>query len=194
MKTSSKIILILSGLLMIATGIVALCSPTTTLVSLALVIGIDTLISGIMTLFFYFDEARGKVGAGTILFDAIANIIFGILFLSNSILVASILPFLFSMWAVFIGIQMIIHCTDWRKIGVKHWWIELIYGILFLALGILSCIQPIFAAVTISIFVGIAFIFHGFADFYIVFETNKIENRLQTIADVIQNKIGAEKW
>lgn len=189
MKTRSKIYLIISGILMILTGIITLMNPSATLVSLAFVIGMNTLISGIMTLCFYFDEARGEIGAGSVLFDGIANIMLGLMFLGNNLFVASILPYVFAMWAIFIGIQMMIHCTDFRKIGVSEWWVELILGILVTLLGILTCMKPLVGAITISVFVGIGFIVHGAIDFYIVYEMKKVGNKLRKIAEAIESRL-----
>lgn len=189
MKTRSKVYLILSGILMILTGLIALASPSATLVSLAWIIGVNTLVSGVMTLCFYFDEGRGQIGAGSILFDAIANIILGVMFLGNDLLVASVLPFVFAMWAVFIGVQMVVHCTDWKKVGVSQWWLELILGTLLAVLGVLCCTKPVVGAVTISIFVGIGFIAHGIADFYILHEMNKVGRKLKTVVSAIESRL-----
>lgn len=189
MKTRSKAYLIISGILMILTGIIALASPSATLVSLAWIIGINTLVSGVMTLCFYFDEGRGQIGAGSILFDAIADIILGVMFLGNNLLVASVLPFAFAMWAIFIGVQMIVHCTDWKAVGVKQWWLELVLGILLAALGFLCCVKPVVGAVTISVFVGIGFIAHGIVDFYILHEMNKVGKKLKMVASAIESRL-----
>lgn len=189
MKARSKVYLIISGILMILTGIIALASPSATLVSLAWIIGINTLVSGIMTLCLYFEEAHGEIGAGSILFDSIANILLGLMFLCNSLLVASVLPFIFAMWALFIGVQMIVHCTDWKKVGIRQWWLELILGIILAALGILCCMKPVVGAVTISVFVGIGFIAHGIMDFYLLHEMNKVGKKLREIASAIESRL-----
>lgn len=189
MKKRSKIYLIISGILMILTGIIALMSPTATLVSIAWIMGVNTLVSGIMTLCFYFDEARGEIGGSSALFDGIANILFGMLYLCNNILVASILPYLFAMWALFIGIEMIVHCFDWKKVGIRRWWLELLLGILLAILGVLCCVKPVVGAVTISVLVGIAFITRGIADFYILHEMNKVGKKLKTMKSKMEERM-----
>jgi len=65
----------------------------------------------------------------------------------------------------------------------------LIFGIIFAVLGVFSCLDPVVGAVTISVFVGISFIAHGFADLYILYKMKKLDKKLETIAETIESKI-----
>lgn len=178
MKTSSKVLMILSGILMIVTGIISLCNPSIILVSMAWIIGILTLISGIMTLTYYFYGAKGNIGAGGVLFFGITDVILGIMFLGNSILVASVLPFVFAMWITFSGIEKFIHSFDLKKLGFQSWWLVMILGIACTVLGISTIIEPVVGAVTIGILVGTGFILHGITYLAMVIGINKIEKDL----------------
>lgn len=177
MKTYSKVSIIVSAVLMIIVGIIALCNPAETLVSLSWVIGIMTLISGISVMIFYFSEAKGLFGAGTVLFTGIADIILGIIFLNHSFIVSQVLAFIAGLWLTVFGIERIVRSTDLKKMLYSDWWITLIIGIVSAVLGILSMLAPICGAVLISVVVGIGFVLHGVAILTILHALKKAKDK-----------------
>ena len=68
MSTSSKVCIGLSGALFIIAGIMCLSSAGATLLSLAWLLGFFTLISGILSLYFYITVFREVSGSGYVLF------------------------------------------------------------------------------------------------------------------------------
>ena len=165
MKTSSKVCMVLSAVLMIITGIVALFNPGATLVSLAWLIGVLTLVSGIATLAFYFSEAKGRLGAGTVLFLGISDVILGIIFLNHSFMMAQILVFFVGLWLTIFGVERFLRSFDLKKIGYGNWWISLLLGIALTVLGVLNMMTPMAGDVLVSLVVGLGFILHGAAIF-----------------------------
>ena len=114
MSTSSKVCIGLSGALFIIAGILCLSSAEATLLSLAWVLGFFTLLSGILSLYFYVTAFKEVAGSGYVLFSAIADIIIGIIFLANQVLVAAAIPFVFAAILLMAGIQAVIHAFDFR--------------------------------------------------------------------------------
>ena len=165
MQTWQKFFIALSGILMIVVGIIALVNPAATLVSLAVIIGVFTLISGITTIIYYFSGAKAMYGSGWILFEGLLSLLLGILFLCNEILVADVLPIVFAMWVLFSGITKIISASDIKKFGAKHWWVVLISGIVSTLVGICALVAPIVGVIAITVFVGIGFIMDGIGCF-----------------------------
>ena len=175
MKTYSKVMMIISAILMIATGIVALCNPAATLVSISWIIGIMTLVSGISTLVFFFSAARGYMGSGAVLFAALADIILGIVFLNNGIFIARMLTFIVGLWLTIFGVERFIHSFDLKRCFYNDWWVTLLIGSVCSVLGVLCMLTPLTAgALLVSVVVGIGFILHGAALFVIM---NNTKNR-----------------
>jgi len=181
MKTRAKTYLIISGILMIAAGIIVLCNPVETLVSFAWLVGLCLLFNGVMTLLLYIDEVRGRLGSGGVLFEAITSILLGLMFIFNDVLVASIVPYLLALWAIFAGIGMMVHCTDLKWMGVSKWWLELVLGIACVVFGILSCVEPVVATVAISVFVGLAFILYGLGTLFLLYGLDRVKKRIDEI-------------
>lgn len=163
MKTYSKLCIILSGLLMVVVGIIALCNPEATLASLSWVIGLMIVISGMSSLVFYFSAAKGFPGAGTVLFSGILDIVLGVIFLNNSYIMSKVLAFIAGLWLAAFGIEKIVRSFDLKKFYYSDWWITLIIGIAMTVLGFLSMIAPMAGAIMVSIVVGLGFILHGAA-------------------------------
>lgn len=174
MKPSSKIFLGISGSTMIAAGIVVLCNYKATFDSIAWIIGVITLLSGIMTTALYFKERRLFFGSSALLFDGITDICLGILFINNTWLMSGILRYVMSLWLLFIGIGMLTHSLDMKHMGFKSWWGVLVAGIICAVLGIMSLLKPNIMALTVSILIGIGFIVHGIAYFAAIFGGRKI--------------------
>ncbi|MGN0180432.1 MAG: HdeD family acid-resistance protein [Monoglobaceae bacterium] len=175
MNRQAKVLMIISGVLMVLTGVILLCNPRATLVSLAWLIGVFALISGIAAVIFYFTSVKGMIGSGAILFDGIADIILGLLFLNNGFIVAKVLIFIFGLWLAVSGIEKIIHSVDMKKLYFQYWWTELLLGILCSILGICSIITPMTGAIAISILIGIGLILHGITYFAVMWGINNIK-------------------
>lgn len=176
MRTFSKVSMILSAVLMIITGVIALCNPMSTFISLLWIIGILTLVSGILTLVFYFFDARGTIGSGTVLFSGISDIILGILFLNHGLLVAEIIAFIVGLWLTVFGVERFIRSFDLKKLYFKNWWLTLILGALCIVVGVLSMFSPLASAIVVSLVIGIGFIFYG-VSLLVIFHTLKNASR-----------------
>ncbi|MDE5899373.1 MAG: DUF308 domain-containing protein [Treponemataceae bacterium] len=173
MKNRSKIYMALTGLLLVATGIICLCHTGATIFAVAWLIGLLTLFTGVSSLIFYF-RTNAVVGSG-FLFAAVADVVLGIIFLCNNFLVASVLPFVFSFWVLFSGIDIAIRSADYKQVGFKGWWIILILGIAAMVLGIVSLLEPVLGVVAITMLVGIALILRGAGYFVALAGIRKFE-------------------
>ena len=161
MSTSSKVCIALSGVLFIVAGILCLSSAEATLLSLAWILGFFTMLSGILSLYFYINVLRDVPGSGYVLFTSAADIIIGILFLANQVLVAAAIPFVFAAMILMAGIQAIIHAFDFKRVGFRIWHMFLVFGILTVLFAVCSFIDPELSAFTITFMVGFALITRG---------------------------------
>ena len=87
MRTFTKWMLVIAGLLMLLTGVYAICNPASTLLSLAWIIGFLMLAVGIIETLTYFAWS-GMLGSGWMLFDGIVSILVALIFLNHGIIVA----------------------------------------------------------------------------------------------------------
>ena len=161
MSTSSKVCVALSGLLFIIAGILCLTSAEATLLSLAWILGFFTLLSGILSLYFYLRGFNAIPGSGYVLLAAIADIIIGIIFLAKQVFVAAAIPFVFAAWILVAGMLAVVHAFDFKRAGYPGWHMLLIFGILTVLFAICSFVDPAISAFTITFMVGFALITRG---------------------------------
>ncbi len=176
MKTFFKVLWVISGIALILLGSYYIFSPAATLISISFIIGFVVLFNGIFALSHYF-FIRPFTGSGWLLFDGIVGTLFGVLLLFTNLYtyLALIIPILFSIWIVVIGIFKICNSIHLKKSGYKNWYILTIIGALCALIGIAMWVEPILSAFTISIIVGICLIFAGISTISAFYLTNKVD-------------------
>ena len=183
MKIRTKILWVGAGVLLIAAGIWCLCTPGQVIADIAYILGVFTLISGLLSVAAYFLAGAGTLGGGWMFADGLITVLLGGLLLANQWLVSSLLPYVFSMWIMVSGITRLILGADLRKVGSRRWWVVLTEGIICLVLGLLSLFTPVTSAVAIGILAGIFLILSGLSiinDFILI---HRIRNYFKTIND-----------
>ena len=149
------------GILFVFAGIVAIFNPADTLASISYILGLATLISGVIEIAIYSQTYNLKCGAGWILMDGVLGAVLGILMLSGGEIVAGALPFIFAMWLMINGISKAITAFDIKRLGITGWGWMVLVGTLCTILGFASIFHPAIAIVSISMVVGILLIVQG---------------------------------
>lgn len=178
MLPSRKIYMGITGAALVALGIICISNPFSTVISLAWIIGILTLISGFATLLNWINLRSYFPQSGSILLSSILQIMIGILFLRHDLALAAIMPVIFAIFLIIEGANLAIRSFDYKKIGFKFWWINLVLGILSTILGFLSFSVPGVGGTTLSLCVGIGLMIVGIVYFIALFAINRFEKRL----------------
>ena len=163
MEKSTKIWLFISGILLIALGILCIARPAATLFATAWLIGCFTLFSGISRLVFTFRTERFLPNSGTRLLSALLQILLGVLFLCNNLFVAISIPIVFAMWVFVEGIIIFIQSFDFKKVGFSSWWTLMLLGIAIAALGVLGLYYLEATGNIVAILIGVGIIAMGIA-------------------------------
>lgn len=156
-----RMLWILAGLFLMFAGVFFLFQPGATLLSLALLIGIAMLVSGVADIVIFATAHNAIPGAGWVLADGIITVLLSLFLLMNRIMTAGMLPFIFGVWLLFTGISRAVGSFDLKACGVKGWGWFLFAGVALTALGFLSFVKPVTAAVAISLIAGVALIVEG---------------------------------
>jgi uncharacterized membrane protein HdeD (DUF308 family) len=163
MGKSTKIWLVISGVLLVALGILCIANPEATLFATAWLIGCFTLFSGISRLVFTFRTERFLPNSGTRMLSALLQIFIGILFLCNNIFVAISIPVVCAMWVVVEGVIVFIQSFDFKKVGFSSWWLLMLLGIGVAVLGVLGMYHLETMGTIVAILIGVAIIAIGIA-------------------------------
>ena len=185
MKTSTKIWICISGLLLIILGVVCIAKPDITLVSAAWVLGCLTLISGISKLVFTLKTQHFLPNSGTRMLSALLDIFFGCFFLFNILGTAISLPVVFAIWVMIEGVVIAVQSFDYKKVGFPMWWVLLLLGVGAAVLGYFGLKNLEVTAGVLSAIIGIGIIANGLAYILAVVGVNRFEKRVDRLGRII---------
>jgi len=188
-KTSTKILLAVAGILLIVLGIVCIANPAATLFSTAWMIGCLTLVSGIAELIFTFKTQAFLPNSGTRMLSSILQILLGIIFLGHNLFVTISLPIIFASWILIEGIIVAVQSFDYKQLGFSAWWSVLLLGIAGAVLGFLGLKNPDVAGAALSWIIGLGIISAGVAYLLTLFGINRVENHLKQFRTNVKNAI-----
>ena len=179
MRKSIKIFIATSGILLIILGLFCLCAPGAALVTMAWLLGLITLISGISELVATLNGQEYIPNSGTRVLSAVLQIIVGCILLGNTWLVTVSLPIIFAIWVMVEGIIIAVKSFDYKQVGYKAWWAILLLGICGAILGFSGLCKPVAAGKTLVILVGIGIISEGSSYLLALGGINRFEKRIK---------------
>lgn len=157
----SKVLWLISGIILIFAGIAAIFNPAATIASIGFILGLAMLISGVFEIIIFAVTHDEIFGAGWVLTDGILTVLLSIILLCNQYITTVAIPFVFAIWVMFTGTSRTITSFDLKKVNISGWgWMTLL-GILGIVIGFASFFFPELAEGIISIMVGIFLIIQG---------------------------------
>ena len=162
-KTTSRVLWVLVGVLLVITGIACFAHPAATLGSLAILLGIAMLFSGVVDLVIFATARDAMYGSGWFLLDGVLTILLSIFILGNAAFTMVSLPFIVGMWLVFSGTSRMVNSFDLRRMGVKGWGWFTGAGVVLMIAGFISFLYPVAGALILTWLVGFLLILQGVA-------------------------------
>ena len=165
-------------------GILLVIFPEITKLTLLYVFGAGIIILGIIEIVNYFIYGYELFGFWFGIFD----FIFGLLLISSVRILTelNILAFLFGTVFIFSALIKIQRSLNYKKFGAKNWWIETIFGTIFLLLGMIIIINP-FSETILNIFLGSCIIINGIMDLItLIMVTNKLKQIRHKLKDLVR--------
>lgn len=183
MFKSSKLSLIIRGILFTALGILCFCSPLTTMEFLAKVAGIVIIITG--TVFFILEYKAAARSLETMRLSAsVLLVTLGILIMIHPEIIAILL----GAFILFEGIDFTLNTIKYHHAGAKGWVLMLLLGLIIVGFGVWSIFVPEITATTLSILFGIAFVGIGCASFTALAGLHLVEDYFEAARKALQDK------
>ena len=113
------------------------------------------LFSGVVDIIIFATAGSSIYGSGWFLVDGILTVLLSIFLLCNQMFTMMTLPYILGMWLLFSGITKFVNSFDLRRFGVRGWGWVTAFGLLMAAAGFLSFMDPLAAAVTLSVLAGL---------------------------------------
>jgi len=144
---------VLRGVAALIFGLVALIWPPSAVAALVLLFGAWAFADGIFNVIAAIREARTGRRWGSLLIEGIVSLIVGIVTFFLPAATALSLVLLIAAWSLITGIAEIVAAIRLRN-HIQHEWLLGLSGLLSVALGVLFCLRPAIAAVTIAVWIG----------------------------------------
>lgn len=153
---------VVSGVLSILLGALALVWPSKTLEALVLVFGVYAFLNGAIWLGFGLLAAGGSERWWPFVVNGIVGIGLGVLTFAEPQAMIAALVSILGAWALLTGVLQIVGAIRFRQVITNEWAIGL-SGALSIVFGVLVLAQPSAAALTLVLLFGFYTILAGFA-------------------------------
>lgn len=158
---SMRIATILSGIILIGTGIWCFAHPGETFLPLAFILGIVILVSGINNIISFTVYRKLTEHAFWQLADGILSVVLSGIIISGLLITDSIAVIFFGMWIMFSGVLKITASFVIKKMKIYGWYWVLIFGVLSLIAGVCAFVNPLADGLAVVMIIGGAFVLQG---------------------------------
>lgn len=158
---------LLSGLLLLVVGIVAIFHPEGTVRSLSYLLAVLMIFSAVLSLVAYHKLKSRLPRSGWLLTDGIVSLLVALPVLFHEWIASRAILIFFGMWIIFSGIDGIMNALDFRQAKLKNWVWLILAGVLETAAGIWILFNPGAAAAALSVIIGTALILNGGATVFL---------------------------
>lgn len=148
-------VFVLRGALFILLGIYVFASPASAYLALSFLFGLMILMAGIAELLHAYQD-RGAASRGWHLFVGLVDIILGLVLLNHLAASMDILRIIVGIYFLFRGLSIF----SFRGLARGSWWV-IAGAVIVLIFGLMVLFNPVFGAMTVIIWTGMAFLVTG---------------------------------
>lgn len=179
---------LLIGILFIITGIVALASPFSALLTLSIFFSIAFLLGGISEVIFSIQNRNRLDNWGWSLFLGLITLFLGLLLISNPELSVATVSLYVGFLVLFRSVAGISLALDIKRYGGRNWGWLLTSGILGTILSLFLIWNPLIAGIGAAIFIGLNFMFGGITSIIFSFQLRKIHRHSKRIPEKLRER------
>ncbi len=172
-KKVTQALWLVSGILLIFAGVVAMLSPGGAVDMMAFVLGLALIIAGGSQLVIFFSRRDSFFGSGWVLIEGILTVLVALMTLFHQAEAAAALPYVFGMWVMTTGVSRLVNSFDLKKRNFSKWWGMTIVGFVGVLLGFLSFFKPDLITAAMGIVIGVFMIVQGLASLFFWFVSAK---------------------
>ena len=172
-------VFLILGILAIGLGVWLFFTPANGFAALAIVFAITFLISGLASTAVTLINRKSIPAWGWNLVSGILMLVLGIILVANLNLSADVLAFYVAFAVMFGGFNAIGYAFTTKSLGDNGWGWNLALGILVVILSIVLLLHPVFTALTITIWTGIAFVSLGVSFCMLAYRLSKTNSLLK---------------
>ena len=153
-------------------GLVLVCWPDRSIGFLCMLLGAAIFITGIIYVLGWIARRKEGVPAFFVLPGVILCAL-GVWLMTNPASVVILIQYIFGAILIFHGAVDLQGAVALMRGQVERWWLDLALAALTIALGALVLVNPFGAFATLVILIGVALVFDGVSDLYIIWRLTR---------------------
>ncbi len=167
-----RIASLVTGILLVCTGIWCFTNSGFTFLSFAFVLGCMILLSGLCNIVTYFLDKNRSAYDEWRLAEGVWSTLFGIIILSDLLITDEIAVVCFGMWLLSSGINRSVVAFMLRREKTNTWYLGAAFGGASVLGGFLAFLDPLMSGFGMVVIMGIAFLLQG-ANMIVIFAKMK---------------------
>ncbi len=183
-----KITSLLLSIAYLVFGIVLIAWPNGAKLTIIYILSSLIVVHGVINVVNYFLYGYEPFG----FMSGVLNVTFGLLLLGNADLLAGSAVFALTFGFVFIfrALGKIQNSFDYRRFGVKTWWLNMLFGVIMLILGVVVLAYPFASEKYLLIFLGAGIIVDSVMQIVsMCIITNKVKKIKHTLKGVFKGQV-----
>lgn len=188
-KWISKAISLITSILLVVLGILALCSRDNFAGALGIISGIFLIAVGIVSIIYAVVIKKMILGSGWLITQGVLAIVLGIFLCTIQNASIVLISFILATWLIIRGVSKMWESTTLRRFRVSTWWLTLLVGALYFILGLLLYIFQSIANNVVIVLIGTFLIVSGVLNIIELFDESKREKREENIIKTIHKSI-----
>ncbi len=173
MQTFVSALWLIFSVILLVTGLLGCFIPLEVFASFVIFLPFLLLISGICGLFYYL-SIRQIAGANFILFDAILNLLFALIFIASGIeFTSEVVVFYVAFMCMFKGILGLSYMFELKKAGFGEWAFVLVVSLLNIIISVIFIIYPQIGGITIGFMISFLVFFFALINLLAFFGIKK---------------------
>lgn len=179
---------LLAGLFFVAVSVITFTSPAGSLLALAILFSLSFLFSGVSEIVFAianWQQLENRVW--TLVFGIITAVV-GILLLASPSLSLTALAFYIGFTLLFRSVAAISFSLDVKKYGGKGWGGLLFFGILGTFFSFILIWNPVFAGMSMLIWISLSFLFVGLFSIFLSFQMRKLHKSSKKLSAKLRER------
>ncbi|MGN0709997.1 MAG: HdeD family acid-resistance protein [Anaerovoracaceae bacterium] len=168
----------MSGIVSLVIGVVLTVWPGMAMSLVCRIIGAALLVLGVVYIVMHFSNKEHKMAGGAFLVMGIILAVLGLWIWSKPAWLIALIPLLVGIILAVDGVMNVAEAVVTSRQGYGGWWFSLILAILTIAVGLLLAFNPFEAASTVTRIIGIAMIYSGITDLWIV---SRIDTKIHDV-------------
>lgn len=171
----------LQGILFVSIGIWVINSPVSGLLALGTYLGINCLLSGVLSIYFGWINKSSLYYWRWIIAIGVLNVFCGTILSRNPGLTTTLITLYIGIWALIYGVFTLFSSLDQKRSETTNWSSSAFWGVTTVFFGVFILSHPWITGISVMLLIGFVFLATGFFNILLSIKLRSIKHRFKSI-------------